>query len=221
MASLRKKFNKVGFDEIVFKRHFHNKQAEYIRKRLRSVELFSKNESIPRIAKILNLHEYTVRSYISTYINEGFEPLCAEIVRKQPCLLTEEQELAFKEVILTKSPEEMGLEGNIWTGNIMKSYIQLTYGVTYNSGIYWLLKRLNLSHQKAHSDYDNAKESDQIAFLEDLKTTLLEADETTAVIKFDEFSICEKPSNYYGWAEKNTRPKVKTDEKKEKEQTDF
>jgi hypothetical protein len=45
---------------------------------------------------------------------------------------------------------------------------------------------------------------------------LLAADEGTTVIKFDEFSVCEKPSAYYGWAEKNMRPRVVTDEKKVK-----
>lgn len=52
-------------------------------------------------------------------------------------------------------------------------------------------------------------------------SALLQADEQRAVLMFDEFSVCEKPSSYYGWAEKNTRPKVLTDEKKEPEATDF
>lgn len=54
--------------------------------------------------------------------------------------------------------------------------------------------------------------------MEDLKTTLINANEKTAVVKFDEFSVCKKPSSYYGWAEKNTRPKFVTDEKNEIEQ---
>lgn len=31
---------------------------------------------------------------------------------------------------------------------------------------------------------------------------------------FDEFSICERPSGYYSWGEKNMTPKFKTDERK-------
>ncbi|MBK8444750.1 MAG: hypothetical protein IPL35_15660 [Sphingobacteriales bacterium] len=39
------------------------------------------------------------------------------------------------------------------------------------------------------------------------------ADDTTAVLMYDEFSISERPTSYYGWAEKNTRPLVVTNEK--------
>ncbi len=87
----------------------------------------------------------------------------------------------------------MGLCGNIWTGVLMCQYLKQVYNVVYKSGIYDLLERLNLSHQKAHADYANAKPSEQVAFIKDLQRTLIEADEKTAVIKFDEFSVCQKP----------------------------
>lgn len=74
-------------------------------------------------------------------------------------------------------------------------------------------RRLNLSHQKAHSDYQNADKNEQLQFIEKFKQTLLESDDQNAVITFDEFSISSKPGNYYGWAERNTRPRVRTDEK--------
>lgn len=31
---------------------------------------------------------------------------------------------------------------------------------------------------------------------------------------FDEFAVCERPSLFYGWAERNTRPEVPSDERK-------
>lgn len=37
------------------------------------------------------------------------------------------------------------------------------------------------------------------------------------ILFFDEFSICNRPSTYYGWAEKNTRPQVPSDESKKRE----
>jgi hypothetical protein len=57
---------------------------------------------------------------------------------------------------------------------------------------------------------------EQVKYLNDLKDCILAANEEQVVIKFDEFSICEKPTAYYGWAEKNTRPQFITDEKKGK-----
>ena len=84
----------------------------------------------------------------------------------------------------------------------------------YRSGIYDLLKRLNLSHQKAHADYGNADPVNQQAFLNEFKDSLLKIDNAHTVVAYDEFSVAEKPTSYYGWAEKNTRPQHLTDEKK-------
>ena len=170
---------------------------------------------------MLLIEQQSVRTYINIYIEGGFEELCKKVKRPQSSLLTETQSLEFKTVLLSKRPSEVGLTGNIWTGQIMCDYLRKTYNVIYKLGIYDLLERLNLSHQKAHADYGNAKVEEQKAFIADLKQTLLQANSKTAVIKFDEFSVCEKPSSYYGWAEKNTRPKFKTNEKKERAQTDF
>ncbi len=97
----------------------------------------------------------------------------------------------------------------------MRQYLKKSYQVDYKGGIYDLLERLNLSHQKAHADYANAEPAEQKAFLDVFTNTLLETDHQTAVVSFDEFSVSEKPTTYYGWAEKNTRPKVKTNEKKQ------
>jgi hypothetical protein len=102
----------------------------------------------------------------------------------------------------------------------MRQFIKREFAADYKSGIYDLLDRLNLSHQKAHSDYQNADKQEQLQFIEDFKQTLLESEENNAALTFDEFSISTKPGNYYGWAERNTRPRVKTDEKNESAPTD-
>ena len=136
-------------------------------------------------------------------------------------LLSKEQELSFKQTILSKAPFECALEGNLWNGTVMREFIKREFAVDFKSGIYDLLARLNLSHQKAHSDYQNASKDEQIQFIEDFKAVLLASDEQNATLTFDEFSISTKPGNYYGWAERNTRPRVTTDEKNAAEPTDY
>jgi transposase len=215
MGYKRSKFEQKGFDEQAYKRFFHQKQAAYIRTKLRSIHLYHQGKEFEAIAETLNIHHQSVRKYINIYISSGFKGLCQEVVRPQSSILNPGQNAEFKEVLLSKRPCEVGLSGNIWTGELMCLYLKETYQVVYKSGIYDLLKRLNLSHQKAHADYSNAIPSEQKAFIEDLKDTLLKANAKTAIVKFDEFSVCEKPSAYYGWAQKNTRPKVVTNEKKE------
>lgn len=221
MSYKRVKFEQKGFDASEYEKYFHANQAEYIRSKLRCVLLYQQGKPYDQIACHLSIHHQSVRKYINIYICGGFEQLCQSVRRPQASKLTKEQSAAFKEVLLTKRPFELDLEGSIWTGKLMCQYLKKTYNIDYKSGIYDLLERLNLSHQKAHADYGNAKASEQIAFMNELKTTILEADQKTAVVKFDEFSVCEKPSSYYGWAQKNTRPKVVTDEKKENEPMDY
>jgi len=220
MGYKRKAFTDMGFDECAYKRYFHNNQQEYIRLRLRCVKDYADSLEFNEIAVNRDIHEQTCRSYINMYIAGGFKQLCTPIKREQPTLLSPEQEAAFKKVLLDKRPNEVDLEGNIWTGDLMRSYLEKTYGVEYNSGIYDLLERLNLTYQRAHADYGNADPDAQMAYWTELENCLLTADEHTAVVKFDEFSVCERASSYYGWAEKNTRPTHRTNEKKENPLTD-
>ena len=37
------------------------------------------------------------------------------------------------------------------------------------------------------------------------------------ILFFDEFAVSNRPTTYYGWAERNTRPEVPSDEKKKRE----
>lgn len=216
----RTEFNQKGFDEIQWNKYFRLNQQEYIRKRLRAIKLYAENNDVPTIAKTLSLDKNSVYTFLKLYLKEGLVGLCRLATRPKPKRLTKEQELRFKQTIITKAPFECGFEGNLWTGQVMRQFIKEEFKVDYKSGIYDLLDRLNLSHQKAHSDYQNADKAEQLLFLEDFTQTLLDSDEQNAVVTFDEFSISTRPSNYYGWAERNTRPRVKTDEKKESEPTD-
>ena len=210
-----------GFDETVWHKFFRRYQQEYIRKRLRAVKLFAENIEVSVICEQLEIHKNSLYLFIRIYLAEGFTGLCRRTTRNHKTRLTKEQELLFKQTIITKAPFECGFEGNLWTGAGMRQLIQREFGIDYKSGIYDLLDRLHLSHQKAHADYHNADKNEQLQFIEEFKQTLLESDENNAVITFDEFSISTKPTSSYGWAEKNTRPRVTTDEKKGNAPTDF
>ena len=218
--SKRLELETKGFDETVWNKFFRRHQQEYIRKRLRAVKLFAENIEVSVICEQLEINKNSLYLFIRLYLAEGFSGLCRRTTRNHKTRLSKEQELFFKQTVVSKAPFECGFEGNIWNGTLMRQFIKREFGIDYQSGIYDLLDRLNLSHQKAHSDYQNASQDEQLQFIEDFKQTLLASDEFNAVITFDEFSISSKPTNYYGWAERNTRPRVKTDEKKGKEPMD-
>lgn len=165
-----------------------------MRKRLNVVKAYHAGEDFDAIRAQQGVSVQSARKYVNEFIEGGIEYLCRKTVRNQPGKLTAIQEAAFKTTLLTKKPKDAGMEGNIWTGRLMRDHIRHTYGVSYKGGIYDLLERLNLSHQKAHSDYGNASKDDQQRYIEDLRKTLLESGEDTAVLKFDEFSIGQQPT---------------------------
>lgn len=214
MNSLRPKFDQRGFDGDCWKRQMHRHPQEYVRRKLRVIQAYAGGKTVHDLAQQYSLNSHTVRSYITSYTQGGFDQICQPEKRPQPSRLTAQQEADFKHTLLHTHPGDHGLSGTIWTGQLMSQYLTKTYQVNYKSGIYDLLQRLNLSHQKAHADYGNADPIKQQAFPDEFKASLLAADATHGVVVYDEFSVCEKPTAYYGWAEKNTRPVVVTNEKK-------
>jgi transposase len=217
MKYIRSQFVARGMEAAEYQRFFHRHQQAHIRAKLVCVKAFSDGHEFPALPTIVGKSERTCRTYIATYIASGFDGLCAAITRKQPERLTKEQAAEFKKVLLTRRPSDEGLEGNLWTGERMRQFIKARYGVEYKFGVYDLVERLGLSHQRAHADYGNASPEEQQHFLDDLRHTLNQADDKHAVVSFDEFSIGQIPTPHYGWAEKNTRPTVVTNEKKEPE----
>jgi transposase len=214
MNSLRPAFLARGFDQAHWQRLMHRHPQEYIRRKLRTIHLYAQGQSPQQVADQLDLHLATSRRYLKQYITQGWPALTQPEKRAQPSRLTAQQQAAFKDILLQTRPVDHQLGGNIWTAALMRQYLLAHYGVNYRTGIYDLLERLGLSHQKAHADYGNADPLAQQASLEQLKATLLAADPQHAVLVYDEFSISEKPTSYYGWAEKNTRPRHVTNEKK-------
>ena len=155
-----------------------------------------------------------MRQYLGQYLRGGLAALCAPQQRPRASRLTLAQQAAFRQTLLTTCPADHGLPGRIWTGQTMCQYLLATWQVEYRQGIYDLLERLGLSHQKAHADYGNADPVAQRACLNHLQDTLLALEPTACIVAFDEFSVCEKPTAAYGWAEINTRPRHVTNEKK-------
>ena len=195
-AIKREKMKTIEIDKKAYDKCYGHHKTESLRIRLRCVLSASEGKSYLSIAKAEGIHNQSVSKYVKTYERGGFNLLCEPSKRRRKSRLTYIQAQAFKEVLLSSRPFEQGLEGNIWTGELMCLYLKKVYNVAYKKGIYDLLERLNMSHQKSHADYGEADESAQKAFYTILENKLLMANETTTVLKYDEFSVCEKPSSY-------------------------
>ena len=119
MGYNRVKFEQKGFDEDQYKKYFHRHQEAYIRAKLRCILSYHEGKEFKEISSLHGISEQTVRKYVNTYISGGFETLCKNTVRVQSSLLSTEQSGEFKKILLSTRPCEAGLEGNIWTGEIM------------------------------------------------------------------------------------------------------
>ncbi len=83
-----------------------------------------------------------------------------------------EQRQELKVMLLSQKPIQYGIDRNIWTGKIVSSVIESRTGVRLQTTrIYEILSELNLSHQKAHRDYENADKEQQKNFISTLKKT--------------------------------------------------
>lgn len=215
MLHIRKLFLAKGFDEAEYKRVYHRCQVEYLRRRLRCIKAFADGHECDALPAMIGRNLASCRKYIGLYLEEGFAGVIRPDTRKHSQALSIEQQQEFTTTLLETRPCDHGLDGNIWTGARMQQFLHQRYGVWYKSGIYDLLERLGLSHQRAHADYGNASPEAQYEFLQDLRHALNGADRTHRVLSFDEFSVGAIPTPHYGWARKNTRPTVITDEKKE------
>jgi hypothetical protein len=80
-----------------------------------------------------------------------------------------------------------------------------------DSRIYEILDEIGLSHQRGHRDYANAERPQQLKWIETVKKTSISAP-NEKIVFFDEFAVYDRPSLFYGWAERNTRPQVPSDE---------
>ena len=212
---LRKPFAAKGFEEAAWQKAYQRHSADQVRRHLRMVRAFAQGETMQQVAQAHQVQVATVRRQLKIYLQAGLKGVCAAQQRPRAGRLTAEQEAAFRQTLLPTGPDDHGLRGRIWTGQSMRQYVLQTWQVRYRYGIYDLLERLGLTHQKAHADYGNADPVAQRACLEQLKQTLLALPTSERLVAFDEFSVCEKPTASYGWAAKNTRPRFTTNEKKE------
>ncbi|NEP07585.1 MAG: hypothetical protein F6K25_15185 [Okeania sp. SIO2G4] len=111
-------------------------------------------------------------------------------------------------------PRNYGIDRNIWTGQIISTVLESRWEVKLKiTRIYEILKELNKSNPKAHRDDANTHKEEQKTLISNLKKNSLLKKKKKKIVFFDEFAVDERPSIFYGWAEKNTGSKVLSNQK--------
>jgi transposase len=168
--NLSQRLRKSSLDKKQWQRLYYKNQQTYIRQRLSAIRYLSEGKSRAEVATILGCKDLSIARWMSKYLETGLEGLVEPIKHQVKERLNLEQQQEIKEMVLNDKPTKYGIDREIWTGKIIVEVIKQRWGVDLKtSRIYEILDNLNLSHQKAHRDYDNADPVKQKKFVKLLK----------------------------------------------------
>jgi transposase len=168
--NLSQRLRLVDLDKKQWQRLDYKNQQEYIRQRLSAIRYLSEGKSRAEVAQIVGCTDLTIAKWIGKYLENGLEGLVEPIKHQVKERLNPEQQQEIKGMVLNDRPTKYGIDREIWTGKIIAFVIKQRWRVDLKtSRIYEILDNLNLSHQKAHRDYDNADPEKQKKFVKLLK----------------------------------------------------
>ncbi|TAF49237.1 MAG: IS630 family transposase [Oscillatoriales cyanobacterium] len=197
-----------------WQKQFNRHQQEYIRHRLEAIKLLYEGYSRKQVSLKLECSYDTLTRWIDKYLKGGLSELVLPITHQKRSRLSVEQQQQLKIMITTQRPTDYGIERNMWTGEIIVQVLKSRFNVEMkDSRVYEILAELGLSYQRGHRDYANADPQAQKDWVNAVKK-LETVHEHERIVFFDEFAVYDRPSLFYGWAERNTRPEVKSDESK-------
>ncbi|WP_139132109.1 IS630 family transposase [Fusibacter sp. 3D3] len=116
-------------------------------RRIQAIYLYGTGKEVGEIAEITQLTPVTISRLYTKYRSIGLSSIPDAARKGRPSRLTEEQEATIKDLILNKTPADVGFVANFnWTAGIVAEYILREFKVQYSiKGITLILSRLNLS----------------------------------------------------------------------------
>lgn len=168
--NLSERLRLVSLDKKQWQRLYYKNQQAYIRQRLSAIRYLSEGKSRAEVAKLVGCTDLTIARWIGKYLDTGLEGLVEPIKHQVRERLNPLQQQETKEMVLNDRPTKYGIDREIWTEKIIAFVIKQRWGVDLKtSRISKILDNLNLSHQKAHRDYENASPGKQKEFVKMLK----------------------------------------------------
>jgi len=121
----------------------HSKEEYRIAMRLMTCILVARGFSVTELQKIFYYKSAARYFYWARRFNEeGIEGLYDREGRGRRAKLNDEDYNKLKDILLTKSPGDFGLEGKNWNGQLINELVSKEFGVDYRkANIYILLKK--------------------------------------------------------------------------------
>lgn len=122
-----------------------------MRMRLLAVAHFKADKNRAHIARMMNVSRRMVNDWIANYLKGGISALESKKPTGRPSRLSERQKEALAHYIEQQS---QSCKGGRLNGEMLQSYIQTTFGVSYHqNSIYKLLKSMNISWTTSRSKH--------------------------------------------------------------------
>lgn len=194
-------------------------QKEYIRRRLNAIRLLWEGKTRKEVQEKLDINESTLTEWVRTMVVNGVKEGLKLLAKAKRLIrngkLTIEQEKELIDMITDKTPQDFGYDQYIFTARILQEIVKEKWDISVvDQTIYNIFRRHEISYQRGHRDYENASPEKQKEFAEELKTTMEQSQPGEQIVFFDEFSVTNRPTTFYGWAPVNTKFKVPSNEKK-------
>jgi len=137
-----------------------------VKERLLAVSMFLDGVPKKDIKKLMHRSANFIGTWISAYFNGGVEALADNRGGNHRSFLNDEEMQELKKIITNTQP----VYAKGWDGDIISDLIQHHFKVKYSrNGVYYVLKRLNLTHKIA-TKIDPKKSEFKIAtWKEDIK----------------------------------------------------
>lgn len=193
-------------------------QQEYLRTRLNALRMVWEGKPIKEMLSTRGIVRKSLLNWLNMLIADGVQQGLKRLVppkkRQRSGKVTPAQQQRIVDIIEKESPPDYGYTQYIFTGQILLELIERFWGIQVcDQTVYNLLERQGFSSQRGHRDDENADPDKQHAYAERLTSP----SPGEKHLFFDEFSVTNRPSTFYGGARKNTRVKVPSNESAKRE----
>jgi transposase len=129
--------------------------------RLYAVYQIAQGKKAEELEELYQTSHKSICNWVHRYNAEGLLGLIDRPRTGRPSRLSAAQHEMVKQAVLN-TPDQYGYDSATWTGAMVISYIENTFGVSYKKAqIYNLLHNLGLSFQRGRASYPEAGEREE------------------------------------------------------------
>jgi transposase len=200
-------------DRELWKQQYYAHQKHWQRRRLLALKAIWDGLTLAEVSREQHVRLQTLSQWLNSYLHGGFEAMLSRHETPRQQRLSPQRQRIIRFILLHKQPVDYGIDSYQWTANLLKEVIYQKWEITISAArLYQLFDEWGLSFQKVHRDYGPTNARKQAEFIAELKKKTDELNAHSALIALDEFALQSVPYTHYAWAEKNTKPKIKSDE---------